>query len=216
MIDWKIQARARACQNCQNPFVDKQAYYTILFDRRHSLERLDVCNQCWESQFSQGVNNRKGFLSFWQGVFNLPAPPPAEAIQKETAESLLRKLIEVGDPKYEAACFILAVMLERKKIIRVKSQRYEEGKRLLYYEHPKNGDVFQISDPQLQLDQLEQVQHEIGLLLEHGLPGATSTETQHPSEPAAVAHNADSMETDESPKHESSEPIDVKQDEEQK
>ena len=40
-------------------------------------------------------------------------PPPSEPIQKQTAESLLRKLIELNDPKYIAAGYILAVMLER-------------------------------------------------------------------------------------------------------
>jgi hypothetical protein len=37
------------------------------------------------------------------------------------------------------------------------------------YEQPATGDVFTITDPQLRLDQLEEVQRAVATLLEHGL-----------------------------------------------
>jgi hypothetical protein len=170
MIDWKIQSRARACQACARPFVEKQLYYTLLLDKRNILERLDVCAACWEAQYADGAHDRKGFLSFWHGVYNAPTPPPAEAIRKESAETLLRKLVQSGDPAYGPACFILAVMLERKRILRVKAQATLDGRRQIVYEHPKEGDLFQITDPNLQLQQLEVIQRQVADLLEHGLP----------------------------------------------
>lgn len=169
MIDWKIQARARACQACSKAFADKEAYFTLLFDRKNSLERWDVCATCWESQYSQGANDRKGFVSFWQGVFVEPPPGPPEPIQKESAESLLRKLVEQNEAPYAAACFILAVMLERKRVLRVKAQSTQDGQRTLLYEHARTGDLFSIVDPNLQLQQLEEVQRTVTELLEHGL-----------------------------------------------
>jgi hypothetical protein len=61
-------------------------------------------------------------------------------------------------------------MLERKKILRIREQFRQKGRRTFVYELPKSGDVFVIQDPDLQLDQLEQVQHDVARLLEHGLP----------------------------------------------
>lgn len=179
MIDWKIQSRARACQACARPFVEKQPYYTLLLDKRNLLQRLDVCGGCWEAQYADGAHDRKGFLSFWQGVYNAPTPPPVEAIRKESAETLLRKLVETGDVAHGPACFILAVMLERKRILRVKAQMTVNGCRQIVYEHPKEGDIFQITDPNLQLQQLEVVQRQVADLLEHGLPegGLNSPQT---------------------------------------
>jgi hypothetical protein len=104
-----------------------------------------------------------------------------DAIQKETAETLLRKLIEQNDPRYAPAAFILAVMLERKRILKVKEQIVRDGKRVFIYEQPKTGDVFTIADPDLHLDQLEAVQHDVAQLLEHGLnppPPAIETPAQ--------------------------------------
>src|SRR5215469_17759123 len=168
MTEWNIQSRAHACTACSKSFADKEAYHTLLFDERADLHRLDICQACWQKQYSDGGRDRKGFVSYWQGVYEAPTPP-AEAIQKETAESLLRKLIELNDPLYIPAAYILAVMLERKRLLKVKEQIVREGQRVFIYEQPTSGDIFTIVDPNLQLNQLESVQRDVAALLEHGL-----------------------------------------------
>lgn len=169
MNDWNIQARAHACQGCGNPFADKQGYHTLLFDEKHELRRLDICDGCWQGQYKHGTNDRKGFVSYWQGIYEAPIAAP-DAIQKENAESLLRKIIESNDSRFMAAAYILAVMLERKRILKVKEQFMREGQRIFVYEQSKSGDVFTVPDPNLQLNQLEQVQRDVAALLEHGFP----------------------------------------------
>lgn len=173
MNDWNIQSRAHACGACERPFVDKAPYHTALFDDADGLQRRDVCQECWEGAVQDKVRSQAGFISHWQGVYEAPPPRGAEPIQKENAESLLRKLIELDDPKYVPAGYILAVMLERKRILKVKEEMQREGRRVFVYEHSKSGDVFTVVDPDLQLDQLEDVQREVLLLMEHGLTPPT-------------------------------------------
>ena len=122
---------------------------------------------------ASGATDRKGFVSHWQSVYSTPPAAPPDAIQKETAETLLRKLVERNQPEHGAARYILAVMLERKRILKVKAQFTEEGRRIFIYEYPKTGDLFNITDPNLQLDQLEDVQRDVAQLLERGLDSAT-------------------------------------------
>ncbi|PYI86131.1 MAG: hypothetical protein DME26_09635 [Verrucomicrobia bacterium] len=168
MNDWNIQSRAHSCQVCGKPFADKETYHTLLFDVKQDFLRKDICDACWKGQHSSGASDRKGFVSYWQGVYEAP-PPRMDPIQKETAESLLRKLIESKDPQYVAATYILAVMLERKRLLKVKEQIVRDGHRVFIYEQPATGDLFTIPDPNLQLNHLDQVQREIAALLEHGL-----------------------------------------------
>ena len=168
MNEWNIQSRATACEACAQPFADKQPLHTLLFDESPELRRMDICETCWQNQFSHGARDRKGFISHWQGIFEMPAPV-ADVIHKDTAETLLRKLIEQNDPRYAPAGYILAVMLERKRILKVKEQIVRDGQRVFIYEQPKTGDVFTITDPNLRLDQLEQVQRDVAQLLENGL-----------------------------------------------
>jgi len=186
MNDWNIQSRASVCEACGKPFADQEAFHTLLFDERSEfLHRSDVCEACWQNQFSDGARERKGFISHWQGVYEAPAPA-ADAIHKDTAETLLRKLVEQNDPRYAPAGFILAVMLERKRVLKVKEQIVRDGKRVFIYEQPGTGDVFTIADPALRLDQLEEVQRDVAQLLEHGLnppaPAQTKNALQSPAE----------------------------------
>jgi hypothetical protein len=176
MNDWNIQTRAHTCQACGEDFSNKQVYHTVLFDLRHEIERLDVCERCWKTDQEETVRHRKGFVSHWRGVYEAP-PPPKEVIRKENAESLLRNIVEAKDPKHAAASYILAVMLERKRLLKVKEEIQREGERIFVYENPKTGDVFTIPDPKLQLNQLDAVQREVAALLEHGF---------HPSPPDAL------------------------------
>jgi hypothetical protein len=174
MNEWNIQSRARACQACEKNFADKQSYHTLLFEEKQQYHRLDICPACWESQYREGASERKGFISQWQGVYHAPPSAPPDAIQKESAESLLRKLIQANDPRHGPVCYILAVMLERKRILKVKEQIQGEGGRVFIYEQPGTGDVFTIADPNLQLTQLEEVQRATADLLAHGLNPPTA------------------------------------------
>lgn len=167
ITEWNIQSRGHGCELCGRTFADKEPYHTLLFDEKSDFRRSDVCVACWQGKF-QDARSQTGFLSCWQGVYEAP-PPVTEAIQKDTAETLLRKLIEQNDPQHAPAAYILAVMLERKRILKVKEQVMREGQRIFIYEQPKTGDVFTIADPDLRLDQLELVQRDVAALLEHGL-----------------------------------------------
>lgn len=183
MNEWNIQSRAHACQACARPFADRQPYHTLLYDEKaEHMRRLDICDTCWQSQFSEGARERKGFVSHWQGIYELPPAQAPDPIQKETAETLLRKLIEQNDPRYGPAAYILAVMLERKRLLRVKEQLKRDNQRVFVYEHPKTGDIFTIADPDLHLDQLEAVQRDVAQLLEHGLnPPPVAVENPAPA-----------------------------------
>lgn len=199
MNEWNIQSRAHVCAACQQPFADKQAYHTLLFDDAPELRRSDVCETCWQKQFAE-ASILKGLISRWQGTYEAP-PAVVEVIQKENAESLLKKLIELNDPRYIPAGYILAVMLERKRILKVKEQIIRDGKRTFIYEQPKTGDVFTITDPDLHLNQLEAVQHDVAHLLEHGLnsqaapEAAAVAETNPSAEPSASLAESESAAT---------------------
>lgn len=182
MNEWNLQSRAHACQACEQPFADKEPYHTLLFDLKSEFVRQDVCGKCWESQFSQGAQDRKGYVSHWQGVYEAPPAAPPDPIHRETAETVLRKLTELNDPQYASAAYILAVMLERKRLLKVKEQFHREGQRVFVYEQPKTGDLFTIPDPDLQLDQLEEVHRIVADLIEHGLPQAAAGAETPPSD----------------------------------
>lgn len=158
--DWDIQARSRVCTACQQPFADTARYHTLLSLEPTGYQRRDLCDACYRA------TPRDGVLSFWQGEYKSPPPPVPEAIQKDTAETLLKKLVAAADPVQAPACYILAVMLERKRILKHRDTvTDDQGRELLVYEHGVTGESFTLPDPHLRLDQLADVQRQVAELL---------------------------------------------------
>ena|SRR5579871_161982 len=176
MTEWDIQSRGDACAACQRAFVDKESYHTLLGLDGAGYVRRDLCAAC----FSTAV--RDGVISYWQGEYKLPPSPAPEPIQKETAETLLRKLVESSETSHAATRYILAVMLERKRILKHRDTVHEDsGGEILVYEHARTGESFTIPDPHLRLDQLVQVQEEVAALLHPAAESARAEPVTGPS-----------------------------------
>lgn len=168
--DWNIQAPACTCTACQKPFADGDERCSLLQFGAEGYARHDYCTACWTEK------ERAGATGVWKGIFRPPPPPPAEALKKETAESLLRHMMETEDPKHGNAIYILAVMLERRRILVERDvQTRDDGVKIRVYEHKKTNETFFIPDPELKLAELTHVQEEVVLLLGGTPPGAPKT-----------------------------------------
>jgi hypothetical protein len=158
--EWEIKGRAEACAVTQRPFEDGEYFYTLLFRDRHGFTRQDISEEAWQAR-----NDNIMPFSFWRSKFEPPPPPEPEPLPKGTAEDLLRRFMQEQDGTHANARYILALMLERKRLLKqIESQPTETG-RTLIYEHAKTGEVFVIPEPQLRLDQIEAVQNEVAALL---------------------------------------------------
>lgn len=115
---------------------------------------------------ANGAEIREAAVSIWKGVFHPPPPPPEEPLKKETAESLLRSLIEKNDPANLNVIFILAVMLERRRLLVERDvQTRADGSIMRVYEHRHTGETLLIADPKLDLNQLTHVQEQVMAML---------------------------------------------------
>lgn len=176
--NWSVRKCAKECARCERKFADKEILFSKLLFNEGEYVRQDLCKQCWDKD-DPG-------LSSWQTTYIVPPPPQEEALKKENAESLLRKLIAKEDEADLNAIFILTVMLERKKILIERDvQTLEDGRKLRIYEHKKTNESFMVVDPQLKLDELEQVQEDVVVLL-GGQPRNVSPSPDVPGEGATV------------------------------
>ena len=156
--DWAIKSRADACAATQRPFEPGECFYTLLFREAEGFRREDLSEAAWHKR-----NENIQPFSFWKTRYE-PLPVETEPLAKENAEQLFRRLIASENPPANA-CYVLAAMLERKRVLKqIKTENAEKG-RLLIYEHGATGDVFIVPDPGLRLDELESVQNEVAQLL---------------------------------------------------
>ncbi len=156
--DWPIKHRADTCAITNRAFEPGEQFYTLLFREGTGYRREDLSEEAWASR-----NENIRPFSFWKTRYEPPPPAAPEPLAKESAEELLRRLLSAN--AQPNACYVLAAMLERKRILKpVKTDGTETGD-LLIYEHAKTGDAFIVPDVKLRLDELENVQREVADLL---------------------------------------------------
>jgi len=156
--DWAIKHRADVCAATERPFEPGEYFYTLLFRDAEGFRREDLSEAAWQNR-NQNIQP----FSFWKTKYE-PLPVESEPLAKENAEQLFRRLVAAENPPANA-CYVLAAMLERKRVLKqIKTEHAEKG-RLLIYEHGASGDVFIVPDPGLRLDELENVQSEVAQLL---------------------------------------------------
>jgi len=181
--EWNIQARALQCAVSGRPFEKGEKVFSALYWRDGQYVRTDLNEESWKAR-----NENIEPLSAWQTEFVPPPPQAPETLKKDDAESLLRRLISENAPATLNARYILALMLERKKVVRQIERQRNAGLSVLVYEHIPTGEVWLIEDPGLKLGELKTVQEEVAKLLGGGLDAAAApVESAPTAEPAATA-----------------------------
>ena len=181
--EWNIRSRGHVCSLCQKPLVDHAPVISVLKEISSGYERFDCHPECWKT----ATRDWEPF-SFWDGVYFAPVKEEKkEPLKKEDAGELLRHLITLDDPSMKNVIYVLAVMLERSKIL-VERDRKEQADGTIrrVYEDRKNGDTFVILDPRIRLENLPEVQRQVVALL-----SGTKTlgEVAHEEEDAAAKTN---------------------------
>jgi hypothetical protein len=161
---WHVRSRSRECAATQRPFTDGETIVTALYPDPESSGylRRDYLLEAWNEL---PADAEKPF-SFWKTTFTPPSGNAAEdPMEKLSPEEILARLVEEDQDHTENTRYILAVMLERRKLLReTDSQRTPNGI-LRVYEHRKTGEVYLIRDPDIPLDQVESMQGEVIVLL---------------------------------------------------
>lgn len=156
--DWEIKSRAHQCSRTGMEFVEGEFFYTLLIREGEGFRREDLSEEAWKER-----NDNIQPFSFWRSKYDPPAPPPAEPLPRDDAEGLLRRLIQENDPAYANVRYILALMLERKRVIRPLESSDDD---MLVYEHLSTGETLVLANPKLSFDSITEVQREVSALLD--------------------------------------------------
>ena len=160
VTDWKIKSRADACGATGKPFADQDEFVSRLRFEEGEYYRDDFSLEAWDDAM------REDSLSVWRSVWIAPPPPEKEALKPKSAEAFLRKLMEENEPESTNSIFILAVSLERKRVLVEKDvQIRSDGVKIRVYEHKVTGDTFVVPDPGLHLDDMDSVAEEVAIRL---------------------------------------------------
>ncbi|MFN7560707.1 MAG: hypothetical protein ACK5TH_02920 [Prosthecobacter sp.] len=208
--NWHIRSRAHACAVTERPFEDGEVFHTaIYFDPDlNEYARRDICAEAWPAE-----KEARKPIAAWRTLYQKVEPETKpEIAPKASAQDLLQRFIEEGDPKTENARYILALMLERKRQLVQTAEKEIDGNKMLFYENKKTGEIFIVRDPELKLDEVAQIQEEVATILAFGGPaveaakavGVTLTvDGVVPAPSSDVSDSSDQSDTPEAPAEES-------------
>ncbi|MDZ4288642.1 MAG: hypothetical protein U0984_11825, partial [Prosthecobacter sp.] len=112
--NWQIRSRSHTCALTSRTFEEGEAFYTaIYFDpETNGYVRRDVALDAWQQELSE-----RQPIAYWKAVYSPHVvEEKPEVATKENAMSLLQRFIEEDEPRTENARYILALMLERKRV----------------------------------------------------------------------------------------------------
>jgi len=157
-MDWKIKSRSGVCQGTLRPFVEDEVFYTYLTETPEGMERTDLSEKAWNDR-NQNIRP----LCFWKSVFKPVLIAENNELQKEDAESELRRLLESDQSSDSKVCYLLALMLERKRILKVRERLSVSGNKTVIYEHTKTQETFVVQEPDLKLDEIDALKAELAI-----------------------------------------------------
>jgi len=161
---WSIRSRAKECAVSGVAFEPSQKIRAAIFPDPDSSGylRKDFTVEAWAAREGEDTP-----FSTWITTYHPPViEEKAEDVVEDDPETLLRRMVDEDEEHTENARYILAVMLERKKLLRETDTQQVPSGILRVYEHRKTGDVFIIKDPQIPLSEVDRVQEEIRELLD--------------------------------------------------
>jgi hypothetical protein len=156
--DFKIARRARTCAVSGRPFEPGDIIVSVIHEEPQGFVRRDV---------------REEHLEQLQGtpfcVFRTEQPPPpapARRVDYDLAQEFFDRLVREADPAREALVYVLALLLARKRRVRiVETRQLPEGELLLLrIPRAEEDEIVQVRAPRLSAEQEAALQQEIGRL----------------------------------------------------
>jgi hypothetical protein len=202
-MKWEIRSRNKTCLVCEKIFIEGDTYHCLLEEVEDEFVRRDYCLECWEKA-GAGKPGHAAIISYWRGEIKPePVNEKQDVIHRNTAEGLLRKYLHTQEENEKNLCYILALMLERKRILVHKDTLHkgDSNKQLLIYEHARTQEAFVIEDPQLSLERIGRVQTQVKELLDaetsavEGDPEADENAEETDNGPATEGNEETGFET---------------------
>jgi hypothetical protein len=154
MTDYQIQSSTRRCAITGRELHPGERYYSVLLDEGSSFTRKDFSLEAWEGPPA-------GAFSFWQSRLAAGEAQRRPLIDDEMLMECLNRLEGEDDPSRLSFRFVLALLLMRRKRLRLEESRREGGQEVLALRCARTGARYRVLDPGLSDEELESVQDEV-------------------------------------------------------
>lgn len=138
MNDWRIHRREPSCARCERAFVEGDLIFSMLYLEGERLRREDHCEACFEEP-----GDPKGELLFWRTRHTLDRRARF-AVDFEAIEELFLALDGVREPAQQELRYLLALLLLRKKRLKLVGVRRQPSGETFCLRRPRRQEEFEV------------------------------------------------------------------------
>ena len=158
--EWKIGRKSPACAGCGKPFGFGAPFHSAIFLAGEAFARRDLCDPCFRAAPAAPY-------SHWLAA--IPKPDDRKrAFDLGLAAEFLRRLAAEPDPARAPLAHLLALLLVRKRAVRLLDIPPDENGPRARVEFHDGGEPLETPAPPLTEDDVPSLQEELGRLVDLG------------------------------------------------
>jgi hypothetical protein len=156
----KIERVHKVCAGCAREFVHgEEVISAVASSAEEQLVRKDYCLACW-------ARPPQEIFSYWRTLYPEKSKPNIEDMDK--VQKFFDKLLEKPDPtpEIEGVKFFTALVLARKKRLKLLGSRQEGDRAWIRVEKAWDGEKAEVPDPGITEEQIAQIRADMERLFE--------------------------------------------------
>ncbi|MFO0880669.1 MAG: hypothetical protein U0840_25255 [Gemmataceae bacterium] len=158
MTDYQIQATTRRCVVTGEEFRAGDRFYSVLMEEAGRFVRKDYSEKGWNGP-------PEGYLGFWKTRLAGATTPRRPPVDDEMLMDCFLRLEGQSEANRVAFRYVLALLLIRRKRLRLEDTTREGPHEVLLVRCLRKGDRYRVMEPGLSDLELEAVQDDVFQLL---------------------------------------------------
>ena len=156
--EWNMPRRAEQCGRCGRTFESGEPFHAYLYKTDAGYARHDYCESCPPAA-------EPAALGSWRTRRPEPTVRKLQPFDREAIYGFFQRLEDAHEPGQVQFRFVLALLLWRKKVLKLEQTRDEPGGEVWEFTMPRTGSVHRVERPDLDEAQLERLSTQLELLM---------------------------------------------------
>ncbi len=159
MAQWNIQKPTGLCSRTGKQIQADEEFYAALVETEDGLQRQDFCSQYW-------LDNRPDVYCYWKSVMPKPDEKKKMFVDDDMLMAFFERLINETDPEKINFCFVLMLVLMRKRLVKYASSTTKAGSEIWTVRIPSQQRTVEVLNPELTEEQTAQLTAQLGDILQ--------------------------------------------------
>ena len=178
-MDYTIRKLSEDCARCEHPFRAGDRLFSLILLEEERPSREDLCLACFEARDADPEQE----FAFWK-TRKSGDGPVRRMVDFNTLRELFFRMAERDSAEYRKICYLLGLVLIRKRVIKLKEFTSEGGVDFLVVTAKQREEPIRLEAPELRSEEFEELRDRLRTLLdmdlgpEDGLSGVGEPEAE--------------------------------------